>query len=94
MKVKDIKKFSFFKVHVKKIYFVIITLLSLILCLVSKGACIILSIVSFIEDTVCILSPNYTRKLYEKDLYIKAFLLGILLGFFVENRDAILNYFI
>ncbi|MPM96475.1 hypothetical protein SDC9_143638 [bioreactor metagenome] len=94
MKVEVIKENSFFKVHLKKIYFIIITLLALALCLISKSACAILFIVSFADDAIYIISPDYTKKIYEKDLYIKAALLGTLLGFIVENKEAFSSYFI
>lgn len=85
---------SFFKLHIKKLYFISMTVLSLILCLISRSSFLILSLLLFIDDTISFFKPNYIPKIYEKSLYIKGLFLGIFLSFIIENKDAFLSYFI
>lgn len=85
---------SFFKVHIKKIYFIAITVISLVTCLISKSASLIFFVVTAVDDIISFINPSYSTKIYEKSLYIKGVFLGILLGFIIENKDAFLSYFL
>ncbi|WP_179632105.1 hypothetical protein [Clostridium peptidivorans] len=94
MKVISMNEDSFLKVHLKKIYFISITVLTLVLCLISKSESLIFFLLLVIDGIISFSNPNYTTKIYEKPLYIKGVLLGIFLSFIIENKDAFLSYFI
>lgn len=85
---------SFFKVHLKKIYFISITVITLVSCLINKSSFLVFFLLLVVDGIISFINPNCNTKIYEISLYIKGVLLGIFLSFIIENKDAFLSYFI